>query len=108
MSLLGALAMAIAAYAARAGVRRLRHGLREADSLAVVRGIRALVTAVAAAVAGVALLSGERGLLAFSAVFLTEELYETGVLALILRYPAERTSRSRPASMSSGEPKASM
>jgi len=89
MGLLAALAMLIAVYAAYAGARRLRHGLREAKSLEVVRGIRALVTAVAAAVAGIALLSGEHGLLAFSAVFLAEELYETGVLALIIRASGE-------------------
>ena len=55
----------------------------------------------ALAVAALALLTGERGLLAFAAVFLAEELYETGVVALVIRC-------SRPDSMSSREPNAIM
>jgi hypothetical protein len=85
MSVIGVLALAIAACAGWSGLRRLRRGLREADSLALVRGIRGLVTAAAAAVFAIAVLTGERGLLAFAAVFLAEELYETGVLVLVLR-----------------------
>ena len=53
------------------------------------RGIRGLVTAAAVAVFALALLTRERGLLVFAAVFLAEELYETGVLVLILRASEE-------------------
>jgi hypothetical protein len=86
--LIGVLASLVAIYAAVTGARRLARGLREASSLAVVRAIRRLVTAVAAAVVALAMLVGEHGLLVFAAVFLAEELYETGVLALILRASA--------------------
>jgi hypothetical protein len=85
MSAISVLALLVSVYAAVTGLRRLRRGLREAISLELVRGIRRLVTAVVAAVIAIGLLSGERGLLAFAAVFLAEEIYETGVLALILR-----------------------
>ena len=101
MTTIGVLAVVIAIYAGWSGLRRMRRGLRESTSLELVRGIRALVTAAAVAVFALALLTGERGLLAFAAVFLAEELYETGVLALVIRY-------SRPASMSSSEPNAIM
>ena len=71
------------------GVHRMRRGLRDADSLTLVRGIRALVTTIAVIVVALALVTGERGLLAFAAVFLAEELYETGVLLLIIRASRE-------------------
>ena len=85
MSVFGALALLIGACVGWRGLRRVRHGLRNADSLALVRGIRALVTAAVATVCAIALFTGQRGLLAFAAVFLAEELYETGVLVLIIR-----------------------
>jgi len=88
MTALGVLAVVIAAVLGWRGLRRMRRGLRESASLELVRGIRALVTAAAVAVFALALLTGERGLLAFAAVFLAEELYETGVLVLILRASA--------------------
>jgi len=88
MTAIGILALLIAAGLGRRGLRRMRHGLRDSASLELVRGIRALVTAAAVAVFALALLTGERGLLAFAAVFLAEELYETGVLVLILRASA--------------------
>jgi len=88
MTAIGILALLIAAGLGRGGLRRMRHGLRDSASLELVRGIRALVTAAAVAVFALALLTGERGLLAFAAVFLAEELYETGVLVLILRASA--------------------
>jgi len=101
MTIIGVLAVMIAMVLGSQGLRRMRRGLRDAASLELVRGIRRLVTAAAVAVSALALLTGESGLLAFAAVFLAEELYETGVLALVIRC-------SRPDSMSSGEPKAIM
>lgn len=84
MSLIATLALTIAGVAGWRGVRRLVRGLRDADSLTLVRGIRGIVTAVAALVLAAGLLTGERGLLAFAIVFLAEELYETGVLLVII------------------------
>ena len=85
MTAIGTLAFVIAGWVGWRGLRRMGRGLRDSRSLELVRGIRALVTATAAGVLGLALLTGECGLLAFAAVFLAEELYETGVLVLILR-----------------------
>ena len=89
MTLLGVPALLIAGYLGYGGVRCMRRGLRGADSLGLVRAIRALVTAVALAVLALALLTSECGLLAFAVVFLAEELYETGVLVLIIRASGE-------------------
>jgi hypothetical protein len=71
------------------GIRRVAWSLRNADdgaaSLTLVRGIRGLVFGVGAwAVAG-GMLLGATWLIVFGVVFLAEELYETGVLAVILR-----------------------
>jgi hypothetical protein len=85
MTLIAALALLAALHAAATGARQVARGLRAAASLDVVRGIRRLVIAVAAAVFALGLLTGERGFVVFAAVFLAEELYETGVLALVLR-----------------------
>ena len=79
----------LAAFLGWRGLRRMRRALRESASLELVRGIRALVTAEAAGVLALALLAGERGLLAFAAVILAEELYETGMLVLIIRSSGE-------------------
>jgi len=124
MTLIGVLAVVTAVCLGWSGARRIQRGVRDAASLELVRGIRALVTAAAVAVVALALLTGERGLLAFAAVFLAEEIYETGVLVLIIRSSGEAgppraipgresqahilTRCSRPASMSSSEPKAIM
>jgi hypothetical protein len=77
------------AGAAVHGTRLVLRGLRRADepssSLTLIRGIRGLVVGVAAwAIAGGMLLA-QTWLLVFGGVFLAEELYETGVVALILR-----------------------
>jgi len=89
MTVIGGLAIVLAVFLGWRGLRRMRRGLRESASLELVRGIRALVTAAAVGMGALALLTGERGLLAFAAVFLAEELYETGVLALIIRASGE-------------------
>jgi uncharacterized membrane protein HdeD (DUF308 family) len=81
-----------ATWAIVRGIARLRRGLRHADqdsaSLDVVRGIRAIVMGVAVAALGSGLLFEQTWLVAFGAVFLAEELYETGVLLLVLRAQA--------------------
>ena len=77
------------AWAGFRGVRLFVRGVRDADhesaSLWVVRGIRGTVVAVGAAALAGGLLSGQTWLLVFGVIFIAEELYETGVLALILR-----------------------
>jgi hypothetical protein len=57
-------------------------------SLQVERGIRAIVVGVAVAALVGGFLFGQTWLVAFGAVFLAEELYETCVLALVLRAQA--------------------
>jgi len=83
--LLATLLLPLAVGAAWHGARLLAKGIREADDpsgpVFVVRGIRAV--AVAAGSGG--LLFAHTGLLAFGAIFLGEELYETGVVLLTLR-----------------------
>jgi hypothetical protein len=77
------------AWAGVRGVRSLARGLRDADDpeapLRIVRGLRGIIVAVC----GAALLAGalfeQVWLLVFGALWLAEEIYETGVLALILR-----------------------
>jgi hypothetical protein len=68
--------------------RGLRHADQDAASLHVVRGIRGIVVGVAVAALASGLLFEQTWLLAFGAVFLAEELSETGVLLLVLRAQA--------------------
>jgi hypothetical protein len=94
---------ALGAWAGARGIKLLIRGLRHADqpraSLDVIRGIRGMAVAVATAALAGGILLEQRWLLAFGVVFLLEELYETGVVALILRAAQDRTARvSRSAS----------
>ena len=88
------------------GVRLLLHALRGADhpraSLDLIRGIRGIVIAVAAAAVAGGLLSGQTGWLVLGAVFLAEELYETGLVALVLR--TERRTLEAVSERRSGKP----
>ena len=79
------LLLLVGAAAAARGARRLAAGLRRAVPLDVVRGIRGCVVALAAAAFAGGVLLVETGLIVLGAVFLGEELYETGVLAAIIR-----------------------
>jgi hypothetical protein len=62
------------------GVRRLTSGFRHARALDVVHGIRGSVIALAAIAFAGGVLLAQTGLLVLGAVFLGEELYETGLL----------------------------
>jgi hypothetical protein len=77
------------AWAAAHGARLMARALRRADepsaSLTLIRGIRGLVVGVAAWALAGGILFAQTWLLVFGGVFLAEELYETGVVALILR-----------------------
>ena len=85
-----------ATWAAARGSRLLARGLGHADhpsaSLWLVRGIRGAVVGAALA-AG--FLSGQAWLLVFGGVFLAEELYETGVVALALRLAPDPPADAR-------------
>jgi hypothetical protein len=94
-ALVAGLLVLVAALAAVRGSRVLARGVREARPLDVVRGIRGLVVALSAATFAAGVFLATPGLIVLGAVFLGEELYETGVLALIIRSgerPAGRAS----------------
>ena len=76
------------ACAAAHGAVLIARAVRRADEAAsvwLVRGIRGLVVAVAAWALAAGMLFAQTWLLVFGGVFLAEELYETGVVVLILR-----------------------
>ena len=95
-------------WAAIRGVRLVRRALRRTDdpasSLWLVRGIRGVVVAVALAALAAGILGAQRWLLVFGAVFLAEELYETGVVVLVLRADRERSADPEGPSHLRGEP----
>lgn len=86
---LGAILEVIAVVAGSRGARLLARGVRDAGEatgpVAMIRGFRGLTVALALVASGAGVVLAEKGLLAFGAAFLAEELYETGVLLLILR-----------------------
>lgn len=84
-----------AVHGARLLVRAVRRADDSASSLRAVRGIRGLVIGVAAWALAAGLLLEQTWLLVFGAVFLAEELYETGVLVLVLRMADDATSGAR-------------
>jgi len=80
------------AWAALRGARLFVAACRDADapsaSLRLVRGLRGIALAVGAWALAGGLLWEQVWLLVFGAVFLAEEIYETGVVALVLRSAA--------------------
>jgi hypothetical protein len=86
------LAVALVLGAAWIGARGLgllvRGWRRSADAVAplwIARGLRGVVVAIGALSLASGLLFGQTWLLVFGGVFLAEELYETGVVILVLR-----------------------
>ena len=77
-SLLAVAAALLAVRSARLAARALRDG----SALDLVRGIRTLVLSLVSTVRG----RGEAGFLVIGAIILAEELYETGVLVILLRW----------------------
>ena len=77
------------AWAAWRGGGLVVRSLADADdpsaSLWLIRGIRGVVVGVAAGALASGFLFEQTWLLVFGGIFLAEELYETGVVALILR-----------------------
>ena len=83
--IVGGLLLLISAMSAAHGTRRLMRGLRHARPLDVIHGIRGSVIALAAVAFAGGVLLAQTGPLMLGAVFLGEELYETGLLAAIIR-----------------------
>ena len=77
------------AWAAARGIRLLLRGVRSREDpsapLWVIRGLRGLIVAVCAMAIAAGIVLEQRWLLVFGCLWLAEEIYETGVLALILR-----------------------
>ena len=90
---IAALLILCAALAGSRGTRALARGLREAKPLDVVRGIRGVVVALAAVTCAAGVMLATPGLIVLGFVFLGEELYETAVLALIIRSGERSTNR---------------
>ncbi|MCI0549176.1 MAG: hypothetical protein L0027_18075 [Candidatus Rokubacteria bacterium] len=90
----GVLALALlaalgGAWAGCRGVRLLARGLRCGDDLRgplwVIRGLRGIIVWVCLTSLGIGVVLEQVWLLVFAGLWLAEEIYETGVLALILR-----------------------
>ena len=81
--------MVLAAVFAWRAVRHLARAWRDPDhadsSIRLVRGIRALIVAATSVVFALGIVYESRAMLLIAAVILGEELYETGVVLLILR-----------------------
>jgi hypothetical protein len=91
------LLLLIGVVSAAHGACRLTSGLRHARPPDVVRGIRGSVIALAAIAFAAGVLLAQTGLLVLGAVFLGEELYETGLLAAIIRAGERDEGRARDA-----------
>lgn len=89
-----ALALLLGAWAGTRGVRLLARGLRHSDPdapLWVIRGLRGVIVALCATALSVGTIFEQCWLIVVGAIWLAEEVYETGVLALILRAGAKDT-----------------
>jgi len=86
----GAVLILLAVCAAVQGARDLVRGLREAASLEVVRGIRWAVFAAVASIFALGILTMSTGFFVLGGVFLAEELYETGVASVAIRWGDRR------------------
>jgi hypothetical protein len=71
--------------AVRQVTRALRDSGHQDSSLRLIRGIRALILAAACVAFALGILYGSRAVMLIAAVILGEELYETGVVLLVLR-----------------------
>ena len=84
-------------WSAARGLRLLGRGLRAGEdpaaSLWLIRGLRGGIVGVALAALAAGLLAAQTWLVVFGAIFLAEELYETGVVVLALRSAARRSAR---------------
>ena len=81
-------------WAGARGARMVSDGLAGARALELIRGIRWAIFALVAGFFAVGVVSGRTGFIVFGAIILAEELYETGVLALLVRL-GEREAADR-------------
>lgn len=92
-TLIVTLAILLGAGAGVRGVRLLARGLRHGDDpdapLWIVRGLRGVIVALSMGALSAGVVFAQLWLIVFGAVWLAEEIYETGVLALILRSGAK-------------------
>ncbi len=107
---IGVLGLLGAGWAGCRGVRLVVQGLGRADdpraSLWLVRGLRGVAVGVGSGALGAGALLDQTWLLVFGLIFLGEELYETGVVALVLRAGAraDRDAVTPPAGEGRGRP----
>jgi hypothetical protein len=98
---LAMLAVVAGACAGVRGVRLLARGLRGGEDpsapLWVIRGFRGLIVAICLTSLAVGALLETRWIVVVAALWLAEEVYETGVLALILRAGLPGRDRSETA-----------
>lgn len=96
--ILAAILLDIAAVSGWRGTRRLLRGLDgRADAsapLGLVYGIRGLIITAATLVLMAGILLANKWLLVFGAIFLLEELYETGFVILALKLDSKRRGLS--------------
>jgi len=86
VNLVIAILFALLAVGATAhGVRLLARGVMHSVPIDLIRGIRACVVAFASVACVVGFLRAETGFLVLGALVLGEELYETGLICLVLR-----------------------
>ena len=83
--IVAALLLLVGASAVGRGVRLVARALRDAGALDLIRGIRIGIVGVVAGVSALGVLSGRMGFVTMALIILGEELYETGVLAAIIR-----------------------
>jgi hypothetical protein len=86
-ALLAGAALAAGVRGARLLAQALGGGVPD-RSRRLVRGIQALAAGTGAALLGAGVFGGSRWLLILGAIFLAEEIYETGVVLLALRTKA--------------------
>jgi hypothetical protein len=67
-------------------VRALREPDRDDSSARLIWGIRALIISVTSVAFALGIVYGSRATMLIAAVILAEELYETGVVLLVLRH----------------------
>ena len=85
-------------WAGARGARRVSDGLAGGSALELVRGLRLAVFALVAGFFAIGLVSAKSGFVVVGAIILAEELYETGVLAVLARLSDRAAAGDRPAS----------